>query len=213
MQQTKTATKPQTVKAANKAAKNAATKPQEKDAATGALLASLKRGDEKAERTAQQAQANKPAAQRLQEKRAADTAAKEAAKASQKSAETDKANKATAQAELARQAASKASAPYYAALLASALSGALGERPKAFYKRAESYHASQKTAFPRSGKGFEAASSIRNAMLSAAPATAKAWAESILARIVAGTLASKSADGNALYDLMRMGADLPKGAK
>ena len=44
----------------------------------------------------------------------------------------------------------------YAAILAEALSGKFGDRVKAFYVRAVSYHTEKKTAFPRPRNASEA---------------------------------------------------------
>lgn len=95
----------------------------------------------------------------------------------------------------ANKAAQTASIPFFAALLADALSGKFGPAAKQYYASANAYHAKQKTVFPR-------------------PKTEAARKELTIARVkevielaTKGILSAGLRDGQAVYDLMKTSAD------
>ena len=95
--------------------------------------------------------------------------------------------------------------PFYPALLAACLAGKFGDLAKAYYRRANQYHAKAGTAFPRSRNAGTIA-----AMLGEGQAKAKAKAEEIVSKAAKGILPPGCMEGQALFDLMKSGADLPK---
>ena len=112
------------------------------------------------------------------------TKAKPATKAANKPAPATKA---------ATKAPSKAKpkTSFYAALYAAIQAGKMGAKVAAYYKRADVYHASKGTSFPRAKTEAERAQMTEDK------------AKAIIIRAESGTLASGHADGQALYDLMK----------
>lgn len=128
----------------------------------------------------------------------AKAAQKAAPKANPKAQET----KATKAQETAPKAEAKTA--FYPALLAACLAGKFGAMAKAYYHRAGTYHKKAGTVFPRQRN----AGTI-DAMLSEGRAKAEAKAPEIIGKAAKGILPAGDAEGQAVYDLMMSGRDLP----
>lgn len=98
----------------------------------------------------------------------------------------------------------EAKTAFYPALLAACLAGKFGTMAKAYYHRAGTYHKKAGTVFPRPRN----AGTI-DAMLGEGREKANAKAQEIVKRAASGILAAGDAEGQALYDMMRAGMDLP----
>lgn len=121
-----------------------------------------------------------------------------AAKASQTSAKASAVSAKASAKGKAESAAKVKKTPFYAALYVAVLAGEFGDRAKAYYARADKYHKGEKTIFPRPRTEAD-----RKSMT-------KEKAQEVIKRASLGTLASGNAEGQAVYDLMRIGADLSK---
>lgn len=95
-------------------------------------------------------------------------------------------------------ATATAKVPFFAQLLVDALSGKFGPFAARYYANANAYHKKQGTAFPR------AVTADARASLTMVDVKA------IMEQATKGILAAGNRKGQAVYDLMRMGAD--KGA-
>ena len=89
-------------------------------------------------------------------------------------------------------------APFFAQLLADALAGKFGPYAARYYGNANSYHKKMGTAFPR------AVTADARASLTMADV------KDVMEQATKGVLAAGSRKGQAVYDLMKIGAD--KGA-
>jgi len=94
--------------------------------------------------------------------------------------------------------ATVAKVPFFAQLLTDALAGKFGPFAARYYANANSYHKKMGTAFPRQVTA-EARASLTMADVKA-----------IIEQATKGVLAAGNRKGQAVYDLMRIGAD--KGA-
>lgn len=86
-------------------------------------------------------------------------------------------------------------APFFATLYGMMLAGSLGKAAQAFYKRADAYHARQATTFPRQRTDHDRAN------------LDGAGIREVIKQATAGVLPAGSAQGQAVYDLMRIKAD------
>jgi hypothetical protein len=123
------------------------------------------------------------------------------AKAEPNAAKVETKAKPTTPAKVETKAAPKAetkATPFFAALYVAIKAGKFGALALNYYKRADAYHSRVKTVFPRQRTEFDRAD------------ITKAKAEEVIKRASLGTLAAGAADGQAVYDLMRMGADCAK---
>lgn len=101
---------------------------------------------------------------------------------------TQQATKSTAKAVVAK-------APFFAQLLTDALSGKFGPFAARYYANANAYHRKQGTTFPRQVTADARASLSMDDV------------KSIVEQATKGVLAAGSRKGQAVYDLMRVGAD------
>lgn len=88
--------------------------------------------------------------------------------------------------------------PFFVVLYTAILAGRFGEKAKVYYASADKYHAKQKTVFPR-----EKTKSDRDNMT-------REKAQSIIEMASKGVLAPGNKEGQAVYDLMKIGADCIK---
>ena len=91
-----------------------------------------------------------------------------------------------------------ATVPFFAQLLSDALAGKFGPFAAQYYGNANSYHKKMGTVFPRAVTADARASLTMNDV------------KSVMEQATKGILAAGSRKGQAVYDLMRIGAD--KGA-
>ena len=85
--------------------------------------------------------------------------------------------------------------PFFAQLLSDALAGKFGPFAARYYSNANSYHKKMGTVFPRAVTADARASLTMNDV------------KSVMEQATKGILAAGSRKGQAVYDLMRMGAD------
>lgn len=97
--------------------------------------------------------------------------------------------------ETAKQATVTKTVPFFAQLLTDALAGKFGPYAARYYGNANSYHKKMGTAFPR------AVTADARASLSMDDVKA------IMEQATKGVLAAGNRKGQAVYDLMRIGAD------
>lgn len=100
--------------------------------------------------------------------------------------------------ETAKQATVAKAVPFFAQLLTDALAGKFGPFAARYYGNANSYHRKQGTTFPRA------------VTADARAALTMADVKAVMEQATKGILASGSRKGQAVYDLMKIGAD--KGA-
>lgn len=98
----------------------------------------------------------------------------------------------------AKTATVTAKVPFFAQLLSDALAGKFGPFAARYYGNANSYHKKMGTVFPRAVTADARASLTMNDV------------KSVMEQATKGILAAGSRKGQAVYDLMRVGAD--KGA-
>lgn len=98
----------------------------------------------------------------------------------------------------ATKTASAKAVPFFAQLLSDALAGKFGPFAARYYANANSYHAKKGTTFPRPITADARASLTMNDV------------KSVMEQATKGVLAAGSRKGQAVYDLMKIGAD--KGA-
>ena len=112
-----------------------------------------------------------------------------------KATTTTKTKTATKKTETAKQATATKAVPFFGQLLADALAGKFGPFASRYYANANAYHKKQGTAFPR------AVTADARASLTMVDVKA------IMEQATKGILAAGNRKGQAVYDLMRMGAD------
>lgn len=88
-----------------------------------------------------------------------------------------------------------ATVPFFAQLLSDALAGKFGPFAARYYSNANSYHKKMGTVFPRAVTADARASLTMNDV------------KSVMEQATKGILAAGSRKGQAVYDLMRIGAD------
>ena len=93
------------------------------------------------------------------------------------------------------QQATAAAVPFFAQLLTDALAGKFGPYAARYYSNANSYHKKMGTVFPRAVTADARASLTMNDV------------KSVMEQATKGILAAGSRKGQAVYDLMRIGAD------
>ena len=97
--------------------------------------------------------------------------------------------------ETAKTAQVAKAVPFFAQLLSDALAGKFGPFAARYYANANSYHAKKGTTFPRPVTADARASLTMNDV------------KSVMEQATKGVLAAGSRKGQAVYDLMRIGAD------
>lgn len=115
-----------------------------------------------------------------------------------KTAKTAKTTSAKTATKTATATATTKAVPFFAQLLSDALAGKFGPFAARYYANANSYHKKMGTVFPR------AVTADARASLTMADVKA------VMEQATKGVLAAGSRKGQAVYDLMRIGAD--KGA-
>lgn len=97
--------------------------------------------------------------------------------------------------ETAKQATATKAVPFFGQLLADALAGKFGPFAARYYGNANSYHRKQGTTFPRQVTADARASLSMNDV------------KEIMEQATKGVLAAGNRKGQAVYDLMKIGAD------
>jgi len=112
-----------------------------------------------------------------------------------KATTTTKTKTATKKTETAKQATVVATVPFFAQLLTDALGGKFGPFAARYYGNANSYHRKQGTTFPRQVTADARASLSMTDV------------REVMEQATKGVLAAGSRKGQAVYDLMKIGAD------
>ena len=95
----------------------------------------------------------------------------------------------------AKQATATKAVPFFGQLLADALAGKFGPFASRYYANANAYHKKKGTAFPRAVTADARASLTMTEV------------REVMEQATKGVLAAGNRKGQAVYDLMRMGAD------